>query len=208
MDSVKGLKIIHLNIRSLAPKIDSLRLWVEQHKPNIITLSKTWLSNKIHNNEIKLTNYVLYRADRGTRCGGVVTNVSSNLTSKLIVPTVEPVHFKSIFVKVILHENKYITIGNIYRPPSAPAESFNHIISTINSITDKNELIILGDFNKNFLDKSSNKAKNIIGELNLTQLITEPTRVTPTCQSLLDWILVSHPNRCIKSFINHYVWLL
>lgn len=138
MDSVKGLKIIHLNIRSLTPKMDLLRMWVEHHKPNVITLSETWLTNNILNNEIKLTNYVLYRADRGTRCGGVVTYVSSNLASELIVPTVEPLHFESIFVKVILHENKYITIGNIYKPPSSPAESFKCIISTINSISDKN----------------------------------------------------------------------
>ena len=201
MDSLKGLKIIHLNIRSLKNKIDLLRPWVEQHKPMVITLSETWLTDKISNNEIKLTNYRIYRADRGSRCGGVVTYVSADLASELIVPTVEPVHFESIFVKVILHENKYITIGNIYRPPSAPAVSFNCIVSTINSIHEKNELVILGDFNRCWLDKASKNAKHIIGNLNLTQLINEPTRVTPTCQSLLDWILVSHPNRIIKSGI-------
>ena len=201
MDSVKGLKIIHINIRSLKHKIYLLRPWVEQHKPNRMTLSETWLNDKISNNEIKLTNYVLYRADRATRAGGVITYVSSNLASKLVVPTVEPVHFEGIFVKIILHESKYLTIGNIYRPPSAPAESFKCIISTINSIKDKNELALLGDFNKDWADRSSYTAKNAIRNLNLTQLISEPTRVTPTSQSLLDWILVSHPNRYIKSGI-------
>ena len=138
MDSVKGLKIIHLNIRSLQSKIDVLRPWVEEHKPSVITISETWLNNNISNNEIKLTNYVLYRADRCTRGGGVATYVSSTLASELIVPTVEPSLFESIFVKVIFHENKYITIGNINRPPSSPVESFNCVVSTINSINDKN----------------------------------------------------------------------
>ena len=201
MDNTKGLKIIHLNIRSLKLKIDLLRPWVEQHKPNVITLSETWLNNKISNNEIKLTNYVIYRTDRGTRGGGVVTYVSADLASELIELTVKPVNFESIFVKVTLHENKYITIGNIYRPPSSPAESFNSIAATINSINDKNEFLVLGDFNQNWTDRSCRTAKHIIGNLNLTQLINEPTRVTPTCQSLLDWILVSHPNRIIKSGI-------
>lgn len=188
-----------MNIRSLLPKIVLFRAWVEQHKPSIITLSETWLTNRISNNEIKLANYVLYRADRGTKTGGgVVTYVSSNLVSELIIPDVS-LHFECIFVKVTLHENKYITIGNIYRPPSAPDDSFNSMISTIHSITYKNELIILGDFNKNWLVKSSSKEKNIFGRLNLTQLISEPTRVTSTCQSLLDWILVSHPNRFLKA---------
>ena len=62
-------------------------------------------------------------------------------------------------------------------------------------------MILLGDCNKNWTDKSSHTAKTTLGHLNLTQLINEPTRVTPTSQSLLDWILVSHPNRFIKSGI-------
>ncbi len=64
MDGVKGLKIIHLNIRGLVPKIDLFQAWVYQYKPDIIALSETLLTNRISNNEIKLTNHVLYRADR------------------------------------------------------------------------------------------------------------------------------------------------
>ena len=199
MDDTKGLKIIHLNIRSLRPKITLLRAWVELHKPNIITLSETWLSSRIADNEIKLTNYNLFRVDRGSKGGGLVTYISNNLASELVTPGVEPLQFESIFVKVTLHENKSITIGNIYRPPSAPAESFNCLASTINSINNTNKFILLGDFNKNWTDRSASKAKTIIGNLNLTQLITEPTRTTATCQSLLDWILVSHPNIILNS---------
>ena len=73
------MKIIHLNIRSLLPKIDLLRAWVQQYKPAVVTLSETWLTNKISNNEIQLADYVLYRVDRGARGGGVSTYVSSNL---------------------------------------------------------------------------------------------------------------------------------
>ena len=195
------MKIIHLNIRSLLPKIDLLRAWVQQYKPAVVTLSETWLTNKISNNEIQLADYVLYRVDRGARGGGVSTYVSSNLVSELISPDIEPQYFESIFVKITLHANKYITIGNIYRPPSAPAESFNNMIATINSIKFKNEIILLGDFNKNWLDKAAIKGLNGFGDLNLTQLISEPTHVTRTSQSLLDWILVSHPNRFLKSGI-------
>lgn len=57
----------------------------------------------------------------------------------------------------------------------------------------------MGDFNKNWHDKSATKEKNCFRNLNLTQLISEPTRVTLTCKSLLDWILVSHPNRFLKA---------
>jgi len=32
MSDTKGIKIVHLNIRSLIPKIDLLRAWVALHK--------------------------------------------------------------------------------------------------------------------------------------------------------------------------------
>ena len=76
------------------PKIDLLRAWVVQHNPNIITLSETWLSSKVLENEIKLTNYVLYRADRSSRGGDVATYVTSDLVSELITPTIELIHFE------------------------------------------------------------------------------------------------------------------
>ncbi|XDV11150.1 hypothetical protein PO909_000166, partial [Leuciscus waleckii] len=61
------------------------------------------------------------------------------------------------------------------------------------------EKIILGDFNSNWLANSSHKDRNLFNSINLTQLITEPTRVGPSSSSLLDWILVSHPGRILKS---------
>ncbi len=142
MDETKGLKIIHVNIRSLAPKIDLLRVWVDLHKPNIITLSETWLNNNISDNEINLTNYVLYRSERCSRGDGVAIYVSSDLASELIIPTVAPLHFECIFVKITFHTNKCIAIGSIYRPPSSPAESFDCIVSTISSIPCKCETVL------------------------------------------------------------------
>ncbi len=139
MNEAKGLKIIHLNTRSLVSKIDQLRVWVAMHKPHIITLSETWLGSHISNSEINLTNYNLYRSDSVSMGGGVAIFISSDLTSELITPPGEAYLFECIFVKVTLHENKRLIIGSIYRPPSSPADSFNNIISTINSISQKNE---------------------------------------------------------------------
>lgn len=93
MSDAKGIKIMHLNIRSLIPKIDLLRAWVVLYKPNIITLSETWLNSNIPDTEINLPNYTLYRSDRSSRGGGVAIYVSSEFISELTIPTVEPLHF-------------------------------------------------------------------------------------------------------------------
>lgn len=70
MNSAKGMHIIHLNIRSLLPKIDLLRAWLTYNKPHVITLSETWLNSNISDDEVAIDNYTLYREDRGSRGGG------------------------------------------------------------------------------------------------------------------------------------------
>ena len=188
----KGLHAVHLNIRSLFPKIDQLRAWLSYNNPNIITLSETWLTESITDSSVHLENYTLYRADRGSRGGGVVTYISSQLKSQLIIPKVKPEYFEGIFVKVILHANKQLIIGNIYRPPTSPKrESVKNILATVSSLGDPKEIILLGDFNLNWADSSTFTERNLFSGANLTQIIKEPTRVGPTSKSLIDWILVS-----------------
>jgi len=183
----------------LIHKIDLLRAWLSYNNPSVITLSETWLNSDISDADVKLDGYTLYRADRATRGGGVATYISSHLSSELIMPKERAVYFECLFVNIVFHENKQISIGNIYRPPNSPVESTNCILATINSLDHVNELILLGDFNRNWLDRSSTYEKNLFNGLNLTQLITDPTRVVNKSKSLLDWILVTHPNRILQS---------
>jgi len=100
---VNGLYIIHVNIRSLFHKMDELRAWLTYNKPNIITVSETWLSSQNSDTDISLENYTLFRADRCSGGGGVITYISSNLQSYLLLPKEKPVNFDGLLVKVILH---------------------------------------------------------------------------------------------------------
>ena len=199
--SAKGLKIVHINIRSLAPKIDLLRTWVALYKPHVVSLSETWLHNNINNNDIAIDNYILFRSDRPSRAGGVATYVTNKFISEYTTPTVDPNHFESLFINILFHDNKHLTIGTIYRPPPVPAGSANDILATINSLNKQNELIILGDFNVCWLKKSSLDERSLFTTVQLTQLIKDTTRVDPyhKTKSLLDWILVTNPERITSS---------
>lgn len=159
IETAKGLKVIHLNIRSLVLKTDLLRAWVTLYKPNIITISETWLHNNITDDKIEIDNFVLSRAHRASRGGGVALYIAEHIISECVIPNVEPVNFECLFINIILHDNKHLTIGNIYRPNSTPASSTNNILSTINSLEKHNELFILGDFNSNWLDRILPKIK-------------------------------------------------
>lgn len=131
----------------------------------------------------------------------MATCVAANVVSDHIIPNVEPNNLESLFVNVIFHANKQLTIGNIYRLPSAPADSTMCTLSTLNSLGKQNEAIIFGNFNCNLLGCSSPKDRNLFDSIHLIQLITELTRIDSKSKSssLLDWILFSNPDGIIKS---------
>ena len=54
-------------------------------------------------------------------------------------------------------------------------------------------ILILGDLNCNLLqtNREQKALKDVSTELNLTQIINDPTRITNTCHSLIDVILIS-----------------
>lgn len=133
---------------------------------------------------------VLLYIEQHCRGSGVATYASTNLTSECV----GPVNFECHFVDITFHANKHLTIANIYR---APICSFR--LHEKNITVSHSELIIVGDFNSNWLHCSSSSDRNLVAGVSLTQLITEPTRVEQRSSSLLDWLLVTNPDRIIKS---------
>ena len=84
----------------------------------------------------------------------------------------------------------------VYRPPS----SGGSLLATVGHMLDlaggeHKEVILMGDLNINMLCTSSllSTWNLIVEEFSLTQLISEPTRVSVTTESLIDVIFVSDP---------------
>ena len=103
------------------------------------------------------------------------------------------------YVYLCFNKNKQLIIGHIYRPPNAQ-QSTKCILSTINSLDHPSWIFSQG----NWLDCSSLNDRNLFGSRNLTQLISQPTRADYRSKSLLDWILVSHPNRITNAGVLSY----
>ena len=66
----RGLKIAHLNVRSLTGKIDSLRIFLKENPFDVLTLSETWLKANVSDSEIFIPGYTLLRNDRDSHIGG------------------------------------------------------------------------------------------------------------------------------------------
>ena len=56
--------IILANVMPLSPKIDEIRLYVQDHVPDIMCFTETWLKDTVENSVIHIRNYTLVRKDR------------------------------------------------------------------------------------------------------------------------------------------------
>lgn len=93
----------HFNVRSLLPKMDILRLWVDETDMDIMVLSETWLKSTITDNMIAIDGYNIFRADRSGKGGGVAIYVKSKFLSSvtLSVSRVKQLDLLALKIKII-----------------------------------------------------------------------------------------------------------
>lgn len=203
-DTHSNLKVAHLNIWSLLPKINYIRNIILQY--DILTLSETWLSSNVSNTSISISNYNLIRKDRDNRGGGVAAYVHKSLNFKLINSNAL---IEQLWFSLKLKSSTYV-FGVIYRSPSLNYKTFIDELeisfTLCTSVSDK--IICLGDVNINMLFPSNPPTKYFIEFLkcfNLTQHISEPTRTAQGSVSLID-IILSSDSALVKSSgveVNH-----
>lgn len=102
-----------------------------------------------------------------------------------------------LFVEVTIGVVK-MAVGVIYKSPLIPYSVFAAIHENIVAITSKYEhVVIMGDMNINHLLPGSSACKFFTTYFTepfaLTQVITEPTRITATSSTLIDLMLTSSP---------------
>ena len=84
MGEKKGLKIVHLNIRSILKHRNEVEVTFKDY--DFVCLTETWLHNTIEDSVINLPGFVNYRQDRDPslphvkkRGGGILVYVKSKL---------------------------------------------------------------------------------------------------------------------------------
>ena len=113
---IKGLRLLHLNVNSLLPKIDGLRYIAKLSNAAVIRITESKLNNYILDSEIEIDNYQILRCDNNRKGGGVVCYVRNDLSyieKDLFLEEIENMLFE-----ILLLKTKPITVGIIYRPPN------------------------------------------------------------------------------------------
>ena len=126
-----GLKIAHLNVRSILPKIEQMRIMVEQSNVDILAISEIWLDSNIFDFEIDIPKYDLLRRDRNRHGGGVALYIRNDLEFKPRSDINEGSNVECVWAEVIPKHVSPILVCSIYRPPSADAAYLNNITDII-----------------------------------------------------------------------------
>ena len=194
----KGFKIGMLNVRSLWPNLDELRIHFSDF--DVIGICETWLNPTMPSQMINLHKHKLFRLDRtsGKRGGGLVIYVSDHLFEFANIIegfSSSSVDIEQLWIEIKEPNARNKIFGLVYRPPSGKAEiCLEAVRENLNTIQDTRncEITVMGDLNINY--KTRNTApfkmlKEIERDFGLKQLIVDPTRVTQYSTTLIDLML-------------------
>ena len=181
--------IILANVMSLSPKIDEIRLYVQDHVPDIMCVTETciWLKDTVENSVINIRNYTLVRKDRiYAQHGGVGLYIKDTLPFTVLREYERDTSIEVLWCKLcprrLPRGFSYIIVGVVYHPPTADDQQMiNYLINTLSEIESSipNAAIILtGDCNR------LNIAQ-VATQFHLKQLVKFQTRAERTLDLIL-----------------------
>ena len=219
LDKAKGMKFVHLNVRSLAKKMDQIRLMLADTNLDVITFSETWLKPYLHSNLVELDMYKAFRLDRGTtgrrskKGGGLITYIhekhAPNSESRDDM-SISNEHIEAQWIYINRPFCKDIFVCNIYRPPNGDlTKAISYLDGCLKAINPvKNNLFLLGDMNVNYVNKKSPNFKKLnffVQSNGLTQYINNTTRNTDKTNSLIDLALTNSKFIHLSGTLNHFI---
>ena len=203
----KTFSVCSFNINSIPHNFES---FVDQcynglnHQFDILGLCETKLNDEI-NELYNLEGYNKYSYNVSRNCGGIAVFVRKDYEHVKVRYDLSKNchHIESLFVELEIPEtNSKIICGEIYRRPNSNILSFINDLEDIVDIinTEGKKLYLMGDFNINLFDFSSNNnVRNFIDVMhskNLYCLINKSTRVTSTSRTLIDHIWSNDYKNC------------
>ena len=103
----RGLQFIHLNINSLLPKIEKLRIIAKSTNAAIIGISESILDEFVLQPEIQIDDYKIIRCDRNRNWRDAACYIRNDLSYNII--SVFPREIESVFFEIVLPDSEPIT---------------------------------------------------------------------------------------------------
>lgn len=204
----RGFKLASLNINKLLTHIDELRILLANNDIDIIAINETKLDVTVTDNEVNIQDYHIVRRDRTTNGGGGVCFYVKNSINFTIRNDLNVDSLENLCLEIQKPRSKPFVVVTWYRPPDSPVSIFSYFETLIGKLDSKTtEFYLLGDLNCDMIaeryDNNTRKLMSIADVYGLTQLITEPTRITPTSATLIDLIYTNSPDKVAYSGVCH-----
>ena len=203
----KGIHICHLNVHYLYSKLDEIKILLHEQKlMDIFCLGETFLNDQYLDSELTIPNYNFIRKDRQSNGGGLIIYYKTDLACIRRVD-LEINNVEILWLEVRNNKQKPFLLCYVYRPPSATSDWTDQVEQSLEKANSENkEILFLGDLNFNMLNKTGpvkawlQKTEN----LNMSQLVCSPTRVTETSETIIDHVYSNVPDNIVSVSVPHY----
>ena len=194
----KGINMGHLNIQGTCgeklgkfSEIQALLTSPENYNLHVFGLSETKLKAHKLNSVFQINGFQTpFRKDNCSNGGGGLIVYVRNSINARRREDLETNDIPCLMLEISPTNSRPFLVGNMYRPPNATVDfndRFEDFIDVINQ--EDKELFLLGDFNKKVLNEVIDRNwGNFTTSLGLSQLVSEPTRVTKDSATLIDHI--------------------
>lgn len=162
---------------------------------------ETWLHSNSAIAGLSVPGYNVFRRDRPEgRGGGVMFYIREHLKCKQVEWS-SPNNLEGIGLNMSNSPQMSITLIGIYRLPSTSSVFDEELEAILKELNWKKEIILLGDFNVNWFDKTNRKKlKSVANNHDLSQLIEGPTRITKSTETCTDQVFSNRKDRIYKTY--------
>ena len=182
-------------------KIDQFQSVVYAGDFDIICITETWLTDAVSSSEL-LSNYCVYRQDRGSRGGGVLIAVKISIASRLFC-----IGDSFEMVTVFLETRPRLLLSCLYIPPNCSTEYQNLVLQFLATFENDLNSFVVGDFNLSDIDWETQHATSSFSQEickcfclhNFVQLVDSPTHQSG---SILDLVLTNVQSRATDIIVS------
>ena len=127
---IHTLKLISLNSQNIKSKRASFALLLDEHDPDIVAVSESWLSPNVYNNEFFPNGYHVFRKDRADSYGGVLLACRDSINCQAFDTNSE-----TVICRVTLNRHQSVIICLFYRPPNNNIQNVKDLCDLCTNIT-------------------------------------------------------------------------
>jgi len=167
------LTLLLLNAQSITAKKASFGNLLNEHNPDIIAISETWLNPDISSSEFLPLEYNIFRKDRSDDYGGILLACHNSLNCQILTCNSDS---EAIACQLTSDVHESFIICVFYQPPNRSLECITNLYNYFKTIMDHyphSPIWIAGDLNLPNIDWEINHINGSAYPSNLCETIIE-----------------------------------